>query len=64
MGHPGTSLSGSAEAADALVSALRFAHDTAYHPSAPESGNWWFWEIGAPRALMDACVLLRGRLGR
>ncbi|MEE4493485.1 polysaccharide lyase 8 family protein [Streptomyces sp. BE230] len=59
---PGTSLSGSAEAADALVSALRFAHDTAYHPSAPESGNWWFWEIGAPRALMDACVLLRGRL--
>ncbi|WP_327707648.1 polysaccharide lyase 8 family protein [Streptomyces sp. NBC_00464] len=59
---PGTSLSGSAEAADALVSALRFTYDTAYRPSAPESGNWWFWEIGAPRALMDTCVLLRGRL--
>ncbi|MEU1469307.1 polysaccharide lyase 8 family protein [Streptomyces sp. NPDC005761] len=59
---PGTSLSGSAEAADALVSALRFVHDTAYHPAARESGNWWFWEIGAPRALMDTCVLLRGRL--
>lgn len=59
---PGTSLSGSAEAADVLVSALRFTYDTAYHPSARESGNWWFWEIGAPRALMDTCVLLRGRL--
>ncbi|MEU9089474.1 polysaccharide lyase 8 family protein [Streptomyces sp. NPDC048428] len=59
---PGTSLSGSAEAADAVVSALRFTYDTAYHPAARESGNWWFWEIGAPRALMDTCVLLRGRL--
>ncbi|WP_393062804.1 polysaccharide lyase 8 family protein [Streptomyces sp. LN549] len=59
---PGTSLSGSTETADALISALRFTYDTAYHPSARESGNWWFWEIGAPRALMDACVLLRGRL--
>ncbi|MER5277251.1 polysaccharide lyase 8 family protein [Streptomyces sp. NPDC002809] len=59
---PGTSLSGSTEAADAVVSALRFTYDTAYHPAARESGNWWFWEIGAPRALMDTCVLLRGRL--
>ncbi|MFE9857334.1 polysaccharide lyase 8 family protein [Streptomyces sp. NPDC005780] len=59
---PGTSLAGSTDAADALVSALRFTYDTAYHPSARESGNWWFWEIGAPRALMDTCVPLRGRL--
>lgn len=59
---PGTSLSGSAETADALLGALRFAYDTAYHPSARETGNWWFWEIGAPRALMDCCVLLRAHL--
>ncbi|MGW2476477.1 polysaccharide lyase 8 family protein [Streptomyces sp. NPDC001665] len=59
---PGTALSGSAETAEALLGALRFAYDTAYHPSAPETGNWWFWEIGAPRALMDCCVLLRTRL--
>ncbi|MFJ6433815.1 polysaccharide lyase 8 family protein [Streptomyces sp. NPDC091416] len=59
---PGTSLNRSAETADALLSALRFTYDTAYHPAARESGNWWFWEIGAPRALMDTCVLLRGRL--
>ncbi|WP_406457398.1 polysaccharide lyase 8 family protein [Streptomyces sp. NBC_00876] len=59
---PGTSMSGSAETAVALLSALRFTYDTAYRPDARESGNWWFWEIGAPRALMDCCVLLRGSL--
>ncbi|MFK4070321.1 polysaccharide lyase 8 family protein [Streptomyces sp. NPDC029674] len=59
---PGTSLSGSAEALDALLGALRFLHSTGYRPDRPESGNWWFWEIGAPRALMDTCVLLRAHL--
>ncbi|MFF1836557.1 polysaccharide lyase 8 family protein [Streptomyces sp. NPDC058231] len=59
---PGTSLAGSAETADALVAALRFAHDSAYNPAKRETGNWWFWEIGAPRALMDCSVLLRDRL--
>ncbi|MFJ2768495.1 polysaccharide lyase 8 family protein [Streptomyces sp. NPDC087300] len=59
---PGTSLSDGAEIADALLGALRFLHSAAYHPGRPESGNWWFWEIGAPRALMDTCVLLRARL--
>ncbi|MER5254358.1 polysaccharide lyase 8 family protein [Streptomyces sp. NPDC002855] len=59
---PGTSLSGSAEAADGLLEALRFLHADAYNTSRPESGNWWFWEIGAPRALMDTCVLLREKV--
>ncbi|MFB7952025.1 polysaccharide lyase 8 family protein [Streptomyces sp. NPDC056045] len=58
----GTSLAGSAEVAAALVAALRFTHDTAYNPTRPETGNWWFWEIGAPRALMDCAVVLRDRL--
>ncbi|MFE7617152.1 polysaccharide lyase 8 family protein [Streptomyces sp. NPDC057496] len=58
----GTSLAGSADVADALVAALRFTHDTAYNPTRPETGNWWFWEIGAPRALMDCAVVLRDRL--
>ncbi|NDZ78791.1 polysaccharide lyase 8 family protein [Streptomyces sp. SID10853] len=58
----GAALSGKDEVADALVSALRFLHDTAYNPDRPESGNWWFWEIGAPRALLDCCVLLRSRI--
>lgn len=59
---PGTTLSDSPQAADALTGALRFLDRNAYHADARESGNWWFWEIGAPRALLDTCVLLRGRL--
>ncbi|MFG2648907.1 polysaccharide lyase 8 family protein [Streptomyces sp. NPDC048436] len=59
---PGTSLSDSAEVADTLLAALRFLHAEGYNTGRPESGNWWFWEIGAPRALMDTCVLLRERL--
>ncbi|WP_405943596.1 polysaccharide lyase 8 family protein [Streptomyces sp. NBC_00932] len=58
----GAALHGSEEVADALVSALRFLHDTAYNPDKRETGNWWFWEIGAPRALLDCCVLLRTRV--
>ncbi|MFJ2914866.1 polysaccharide lyase 8 family protein [Streptomyces sp. NPDC087228] len=58
----GTSLAGSTEVADALVAALRFTYDTAYNPAERETGNWWFWEIGAPRALMDCSVILRDRL--
>ncbi|MEU5576282.1 polysaccharide lyase 8 family protein [Streptomyces huasconensis] len=59
---PGTSLTGRAEIAGALLEALRLLHTSGYHPGRPESGNWWFWEIGAPRALMDTCVLLRARM--
>ncbi|MEV8565054.1 polysaccharide lyase 8 family protein [Streptomyces sp. NPDC051322] len=59
---PGAALNGSEEVADALVSALRFLHDVAYNPEKREGGNWWFWEIGAPRALLDCCVLLRSRI--
>ncbi|MEU6673419.1 polysaccharide lyase 8 family protein [Streptomyces sp. NPDC046925] len=62
LATPGTSLSDSAEAAAALLEALRFLHADAYNTGRPESGNWWFWEIGAPRALMDTCVLLREKI--
>ncbi|MFE4718966.1 hypothetical protein ACFRLW_21470, partial [Streptomyces sp. NPDC056728] len=40
---PGTSLTGSAEVADALVAALGFLGSTGYNPARGESGNWWFW---------------------
>lgn len=59
---PGTSLTGRADVAAALLDALRFLHATAYHPGRTQTGNWWFWEIGAPRALLDCCVLLRAAL--
>ncbi|MEU0373534.1 polysaccharide lyase family 8 super-sandwich domain-containing protein [Streptomyces sp. NPDC006283] len=59
---PGTSLTARAEVLDTLIGSLRFLHTVGYHPNRTESGNWWFWEIGSPRALMDTCVLLRAHL--
>ncbi|MEV3853682.1 polysaccharide lyase 8 family protein [Streptomyces sp. NPDC050095] len=59
---PGTSLSGDAAVLAGLLDALRYVGTAGYRADRSESGNWWFWEIGAPRALMDTCVLLRAHL--
>ena len=45
-----------------VVDALRFLHENAFHPEAQETGNWWHWEIGTPRILLDVCVLLRSQI--
>lgn len=52
---PGTTLS--TDPADRLASALDFLNQRAYNETLSETGNWWFWEIGAPRALLDTCIL-------
>nr|WP_306660201.1 polysaccharide lyase 8 family protein [Streptomyces polyasparticus] len=59
---PGTSLAGKSEVVEAIVSALRLLHDGGFNAAAQETGNWWFWEIGSPRALLDTCVLVRAHL--
>nr|BFD88105.1 polysaccharide lyase 8 family protein [Streptomyces sp. Xyl84] len=61
---PGTSLTGRPAVRDGILDSLRFLHTAGYNASRRETGNWWFWEIGAPRALMDVCVLLRADLPR
>lgn len=58
----GAELHGDETVAAAVVDALAFLHDRAYNPAASETGNWWFWEIGTPRRLMDVCVLLYDRI--
>lgn len=50
----GTTLTG--DPAERLVSALDFLYSKSYNETLPETGNWWFWEIGAPKALLDTCV--------
>jgi hyaluronate lyase len=52
---PGTTLT--SDPADRLSRALDFLNQRAYNETLPETGNWWFWEIGAPRALLDTCIL-------
>ncbi|MEU8225871.1 polysaccharide lyase 8 family protein [Kribbella sp. NPDC048915] len=45
------------DAGPQLAAALDFLNATSYNETLKETGNWWFWEIGAPRALLDTCVL-------
>jgi hyaluronate lyase len=43
---------------------LDLLHRVAYNPGITPSGNWWWWEIGNPRALLDTCVLIADELPR
>ncbi|MGW7260896.1 polysaccharide lyase 8 family protein [Streptomyces sp. NPDC054834] len=36
---------------------------TVYNPATTRYGNWWEWQIGSPRLLMDIAVALYDRLG-
>lgn len=45
------------DAGSLLSGALDFLNATAYNETLKETGNWWFWEIGSPRALLDTCIL-------
>ncbi|TCC38604.1 polysaccharide lyase 8 family protein [Kribbella speibonae] len=44
-------------AGELLSGGLDFLNATSYNETLKETGNWWFWEIGTPRALLDTCVL-------
>ncbi|GAA4098217.1 polysaccharide lyase 8 family protein [Nonomuraea soli] len=55
---PGTTQYGDAGLAGLVLDGLDFLYGHAYNESKRELGNWWHWEIGAPKALMDTCVLL------
>ncbi|MFF4196705.1 polysaccharide lyase 8 family protein [Nonomuraea sp. NPDC001831] len=41
-----------------IIGGLDLLYERAYNEGKRETGNWWHWEIGAPRALMDTCVLM------
>lgn len=36
---------------------------TVYHPATTRYGNWWEWQIGSPRLLMDITAALYDHLG-
>ncbi len=54
----GSATFGDPAVAEEVLTGLRTAHEVMYHPGHEETGNWWHWEIGASRALMDTCALL------
>ncbi|MGW5461720.1 polysaccharide lyase 8 family protein [Streptomyces sp. NPDC003996] len=56
--QPGTGLTGDADLRDAILTGLDHLHDDVYNADQTRYGNWYSWQIGAPQALLDVCVLM------
>ncbi|MFF2026003.1 polysaccharide lyase 8 family protein [Streptomyces sp. NPDC058171] len=46
----------------AVLRGLDHLAATVYHPGTEPHGNWWEWQIGCPRPLMDTALALGDRL--
>jgi hyaluronate lyase len=56
---PGTAMHRDEQVAETAARALDFLYEHAYHEGLDRQGsNWFWWEIGVPRALTDTCALL------
>ncbi|MEU6709467.1 polysaccharide lyase 8 family protein [Streptomyces wuyuanensis] len=60
--QPGTGLTGNATLATDIVNGLDHMHTQIYNEEQTRYGNWWNWQIGAPQALLDTCVLMYDQL--
>lgn len=56
--QPGTGLTGDPGLRDAILTGLDHLHDDVYNAGQAPYGNWYSWQIGAPQALLDVCVLM------
>ncbi|MFC1410733.1 polysaccharide lyase family 8 super-sandwich domain-containing protein [Streptacidiphilus sp. N1-12] len=55
----GRALYRSAALGAAVVGGLDFVAAQAYTATASEIGNWWDWEIGSPKAMLNAALLVQ-----
>ncbi|MFE5632937.1 polysaccharide lyase 8 family protein [Streptomyces sp. NPDC056543] len=60
--QPGTGLTGDAGLRDAVIAGLDHLYAEVYNETTARYGNWYNWQIGAPQALMDTCVLMYDHL--
>ncbi|MEU8998590.1 polysaccharide lyase 8 family protein [Streptomyces caniferus] len=60
--QPGTGHTGDPGLAEALVTGLDHLEATVYNTATTRYGNWWEWQIGSPRLLLDTVALLDERL--
>ncbi len=58
----GTGHTGDAGLLADVIRGLDHLATTVYNPSTTRYGNWWEWQIGSPRLLMDIVAVLYGRL--
>ncbi|MBC9712874.1 polysaccharide lyase 8 family protein [Streptomyces sp. TRM66268-LWL] len=54
----GTGLTGDAALKTAIVTGLDHLYAQVYNENRTRFGNWYSWQIGAPQALLDTCVLM------
>lgn len=60
----GTGHTGDAGLLADILRGLDHLATTVYNPSTTRYGNWWEWQIGSPRLLMDTVAVLHGDLGQ
>ncbi|MBA2945893.1 polysaccharide lyase family 8 super-sandwich domain-containing protein [Streptomyces himalayensis] len=59
---PGTGLTGDTGLLADIVSGLDWMNAGAYTPTTTTYDNWWDWQIGAPKPLLDTMALVYGSL--
>lgn len=59
---PGSVHERSSAVIDAVRAGLAHMHDTIYNPETSWWGNWWSWNIGAPRPLANIMALVHSEL--
>ncbi|MFE7763716.1 polysaccharide lyase 8 family protein [Streptomyces sp. NPDC057438] len=60
--QPGTGSTGDAGLLADILRGLDHLTATVYHPATTRYGNWWEWQIGSPRLLMDIVAALYDEL--
>ncbi|MCM1971738.1 polysaccharide lyase 8 family protein [Streptomyces sp. G1] len=60
--QPGTGSTGDEGLRDDIVRGLDHLSATVYNPTTTRYGNWWEWQIGSPRLLMDIALALYDHL--
>ncbi|MGW2259640.1 polysaccharide lyase 8 family protein [Streptomyces sp. NPDC001780] len=60
--QPGTGLTGDAGLLADVTRGLDHLAATVYRPGTTPYGNWWEWQIGSPRLLMDLVAVLYDHL--
>ncbi|WP_374225179.1 polysaccharide lyase 8 family protein [Streptomyces sp. ISL-98] len=60
--QPGTGLTADASLLADIVRGLDHLSARIYNPSTTRYGNWWEWQIGSPRLLMDIVAGLHDKL--
>ncbi|GLW47388.1 lyase [Streptomyces sp. NBRC 14336] len=56
--RPGTGLTGNSTLRTAILTGLDHLYTDVYNENRARYGNWYSWQIGAPQALLDVCVLM------